>query len=168
MYLQKLTLLATTLLTIPPPTTATPTTTTTTTKESGFALIPLTSTPPQLTNPSHLSAAISRISAYQTSLTAQPHYASIANIVASAMSKQDLANTNATTTVWEPATTYFGVPTGAEWWSEVPEGARAFFSSVVSVESRLATGNGAVETVGVGLGVGMGFVVGGLGVVLAM
>lgn len=139
-----------------------------TTKESGFAFVPMgTSIPTAITESSQLSAAISRISAYQTSLIAQPQYTSVGNIIASAINKNDGGNVAATTTVWEPATTYFGVPTGASWYSVLPEGVKGYLQSVASVESQLATGNGAVPT-GVGMvGVGVA-VVGGLGAVLAM
>ncbi|KAE9970607.1 hypothetical protein BLS_001967 [Venturia inaequalis] len=140
-----------------------------TTKESGFAFVPMgTSIPPQITNPSQLSAAVSRISAYQTSLTAQSQYTSVGSIIASAIDKNDNAGVEATTTVWEPATTYFGVPSGASWYSGLPADVKGYLSSVASVESRLATGNGACPTGRGVVGVGMAAVVGGLGAVLAM
>lgn len=139
-----------------------------TTEKSGFAFVPMgTSIPTGITESSQLSAAISRISTYQTSLAAQSQYTSVGSIIASAINKAE-GNVAATTTVYEPATTYYGVPTGAMWYSALPGDVKGYLMSVASVESRLATGNGAQPTGGVGMvGVGMA-VVGGLGAVLAM
>jgi len=139
-----------------------------TTQNDGFVFVPMgTSIPTAITDSSQLSAAISRISAYQTSLTAQSQYTSVGSVIASVISANE-GGGEATTTVVHPTTTYYGVPTSATWYSALPADVKGYLQSVASMESKLATGNGAVPT-GVGRVAGMGLAVaGGLGAALML
>lgn len=139
-----------------------------TTEEAGFVFVPMgTSIPTAITNSAQLSAAISRISAYQTSLANQPQYTSIGSVIGSVIDANE-GNSAATTTIYKPSATYYGVPTSATWYSDLPGDVKGYLQSVASMESHLATTNGAVPT-GVGrvAGVGMG-VAGGLGAAFMM
>jgi hypothetical protein len=139
-----------------------------TTESAGFIFVPMgTSIPTAITDASQLSAAISRISAYQTSLTAQSQYNSIGSVIGSAINANEAAGAP-TTTIFKPATTYYGVPTTATWFSALPSDVKGYLQSVASMESKLATGNGAVPT-GIGKVAGMGLALaGGLGAALML
>jgi hypothetical protein len=139
-----------------------------TTVSTGFVFLPLgTSVPTAITDTSQLSAAMSRISTYQTSLTAQPQFLSVESVANSAIMANDMTG-EPTTTVFQAVTTYYGVPTSATWYSALPSDVKGYFQSVASMESKLATGNEASPTeirklVGMGLAIA-----GGLGAALIM
>jgi hypothetical protein len=114
------------------------------------------------TNEGDASAAISRLSTFQTHLTAQPQFTSVAQVLETAIPDSEIDSLAAGTGAMGPYTT-------ASWYSALPGDVKSYLSSVTSAELKLATatGNaGAPRVTGmVGMGVG---VVGVLGAALAL
>jgi hypothetical protein len=107
------------------------------------------------TNLADASAAVSRISTYQTHLTAQPQFTSVAQLLEAAIPDSEFESLAEGTGAIGPYTT-------ASWYSKLPGDARGYLSSVTSAELKLArpTGNAAAPratgmrgVVGVGVGV---------------
>jgi hypothetical protein len=115
------------------------------------------------TNEADAEAASSRISTYQSHLTALPQFTSVAQLLETAIPDNEFESIDEGTGAIGPYTT-------ASWYSKLPGDVKSYLSSVTSAELKLATatGNAAAPRVtgmrGV-VGVGVG-VVGVLGAVL--
>jgi hypothetical protein len=114
------------------------------------------------TNEAQASSALSRVSTYQTYLTAQPEFTSVAQVLETAIPDSEFQSLAEGTGNLPPYTT-------ASWYSALPSDVKSYLSSVTSEEMRLAsaTGNAAAPRVTGMVGMGVG-VVGALGAVLIL